>query len=127
MEKFGHIPRAKPPRPPLEVVIPPMVDKLIQIMGLNGYEHIGMTIVMHALDTSETAMGGNLNETGMRALLSSALAKLADVPTMGEEAEAELEKWRCTCGKPELAGVIHRVDLPCYVVDDPLARKDKTP
>ncbi len=48
------------------------------------------------------------------------------LPTMGEEAEAELlrvralEKleWTCTCGNPGRPGVMHRQDLPCYVLTE---------
>lgn len=40
------------------------------------------------------------------------------LPTMGEEAEAELTKWTCTCGNPSRPGVVHRTDLPCYVLTE---------
>lgn len=40
------------------------------------------------------------------------------LPTMGEEAEAELQRWTCTCGKPDRPGVMHRVDAPCYVLTE---------
>lgn len=53
------------------------------------------------------------------------------LPTMGEEAEAELirsqsiakSEWCCTCGKPERPGVMHRMDAPCYA----LTEQEKAP
>lgn len=51
------------------------------------------------------------------------------LPTMGEEAEAELRKseplrWTCNCGEPDRPGILHRADGPCYVPDP---RKMYTP
>lgn len=49
------------------------------------------------------------------------------LPTMGNEAEAELlrsqsiakaEGFACSCGQPDRAGVMHRQDGPCTVVEE---------
>ena len=50
-----------------------------------------------------------------------------DIPTMGEEAEAELKKWVCVCGQPELPGVLHSRDKDCREVHEVTLRMGETP
>jgi hypothetical protein len=42
------------------------------------------------------------------------------LPTMGEQAEAELGSmpWACMCGRPMTPGVMHRADAPCYHLEE---------
>ena len=65
-----------PPKPPLDLVTTKAVDALLTLYGRNGYPNMAVALVTHDLTTSETALAGNLNETGLQAILSSALHKL---------------------------------------------------
>lgn len=43
------------------------------------------------------------------------------LPTMGEQYETELQEmapWNCFCGQPDIPGVLHRTDGPCYHIDN---------
>ena len=79
MEKFF------PPKPPLEMILPAAVDKLLTLFGRNGYNNVAITLIVHNMDDSETSLAANLNTSGTEALLSSALNKINsdadDVPT----------------------------------------------
>lgn len=78
MEKFGHLPTAKPPRIPLEMLVNKICSDLFLVLAGNGYKATGFQFIVQNLEdgNDEMCMSGNLKPEGLRALLTNAMGAL---------------------------------------------------